>query len=219
MAKLVIFGAGDIARLAHYYFSTDSEHEVVAFTVDAGYRQSDNFLHLPLIDFNRVREYFPSNRYKMFVALSYARMNRAREEKYHSVKALGYELVSYVSSRCTYLAPEPPGNNGFILEDCTIQPFVTIGANVTLWSGSHVGHDSVVGDHVFVAPHAAISGHVTIGPNCFVGVNATLRNGITLAPATLVGAGAVIQNDTIEKGVYGAPRVCLLEKSSDEVSP
>jgi hypothetical protein len=32
--KLVLFGTGDIARLAHVYFSTDSKHEVVAFTVD-----------------------------------------------------------------------------------------------------------------------------------------------------------------------------------------
>lgn len=30
---LVIFGSGDIAQLAHYYFSTDSNYEVVAFTV------------------------------------------------------------------------------------------------------------------------------------------------------------------------------------------
>ncbi len=34
---LVIFGAGDIAQLAHYYFSTDSDYDVVAFTVDAAY--------------------------------------------------------------------------------------------------------------------------------------------------------------------------------------
>ena len=34
MARLVIFGAGDIARLAHFYFTRDSPHEVVAFTVD-----------------------------------------------------------------------------------------------------------------------------------------------------------------------------------------
>ncbi|MDQ3674526.1 MAG: transferase, partial [Gemmatimonadota bacterium] len=27
MAKLVIFGTGDIARLAHYYFTRDSEHD------------------------------------------------------------------------------------------------------------------------------------------------------------------------------------------------
>ena len=41
MARVVIFGAGDIARLAHYYFTHDSDHEVVAFTVDEEYRTGD----------------------------------------------------------------------------------------------------------------------------------------------------------------------------------
>ena len=218
MAKLVIFGAGDIARLAHYYFSTDSEHEVVAFTVDAAYRQADSFLDLPLVDFEQVNERIPPAEYKVFVALSYARINRAREAKYSAAKALGYELVSYVSSRCTYLAPEPPGDNCFILEDNTVQPFVKIGSNVTLWSGNHIGHDSVIGDHVFIASHIVVSGHVTIGSHCFIGVNATLRNGIAIAPATLIGAGAVIMKDTADKGVYLPQRASLFTKNSDEVS-
>jgi hypothetical protein len=33
VTKVVIFGAGDIARLAHYYFSHDSLHETVGFAV------------------------------------------------------------------------------------------------------------------------------------------------------------------------------------------
>ena len=59
MAKIVIFGAGDIARLAHFYFSTDSEHEVVAFTVDAAYRHGDTFLDLPLCRSTGWRRAYP----------------------------------------------------------------------------------------------------------------------------------------------------------------
>src|SRR6185436_4114097 len=99
MSKLVLFGAGDIARLAHYYFTRDSEHEVVAFTVDGEYRQSDQFLGLPLIDFAEVTRAYPPDRFDMFVALSYARMNEVRAAKYGEVQALGYRMVSYVSSR------------------------------------------------------------------------------------------------------------------------
>ena len=35
--KLVIFGIANFAEIAHYYFSNDSEYEVVAFTVDTAY--------------------------------------------------------------------------------------------------------------------------------------------------------------------------------------
>ena len=51
MTKLVLFGAGDIARLAHVYFTRDSEHEVVGFAVDAAFRDCDTFCGLPLIDY------------------------------------------------------------------------------------------------------------------------------------------------------------------------
>jgi acetyltransferase-like isoleucine patch superfamily enzyme len=94
------------------------------------------------------------------------------------------------------------GENCFILEDNTIQPFVRIGNDVTLWSGNHVGHDSVIEDHCFVSSHVVIAGRVRIGPYCFLGVNATLRNGITIAPRTLVGAGAVVMRDTEEDSVH-----------------
>jgi sugar O-acyltransferase (sialic acid O-acetyltransferase NeuD family) len=217
MAKLVIFGAGDIARLAHYYFSRDSEHEVVAFTVDKDYKEGDTFLNLPLCDFDEVVERYSPEKHKMFVALSYARMNKVRAAKYFKAKELGYELVSYVSSRCSFLTDFTVGENCFILEDNTIQPFVKIGNNVTLWSGNHIGHDSVIEDHCFIASHIVISGFVRVGQHCFIGVNATLRDSITIASETLIGAGAVIMKDTVEKGVYLPQKAILFEKKSDEI--
>jgi sugar O-acyltransferase (sialic acid O-acetyltransferase NeuD family) len=217
MAKLVIFGAGDIARLAHYYFTRDSEHEVVAFAVDQAYRQGETFLDLPLVDFEDVTRLYPPADHKMFVAVSYAKMNKVRAQKYHQAKNMGYELLSYVSSHCTFLTDYPVGDNCFILEDNTIQPFVRIGNDVTLWSGNHIGHDSSIEDHVFIASHIVVSGHCAIGPYCFIGVNATLRNSITIAPETLIGAGAVIMKDTVEKGVYLPQRAELFHKKSDEI--
>jgi sugar O-acyltransferase (sialic acid O-acetyltransferase NeuD family) len=216
MSDLVIFGTGDIARLAHRYFETDSPHTVAAFTVDKDYRKADSFCGLPLIDFDTVLERYPSSRFKMFIALSYARMNRIRAEKYFKAREIGYTLVSYVSSRCSYLT-DPPGDNCFILEDNTVQPFVRIGSNVTLWSGNHIGHDSVIDDHCFITSHVVVSGNVRVGSYCFLGVNSTLRNSIVVAPETLVGAGAVIMKDTKPKGVYLPARAELFDKTSDMI--
>jgi sugar O-acyltransferase (sialic acid O-acetyltransferase NeuD family) len=218
VAEIVIFGAGDIARLAHHYFTRDSDHRVAAFTVDRSYREAESFLELPLIDFEDVAARYPPDRYRLFVALSYTKMNHARAAKYDAAKALGYELVSYVSSRCTWLTDHPAGDNCFILEDNTIQPFVRIGNDVTLWSGNHIGHDAVIEDHCFIASHVVVSGHVRVRSYCFIGVNATLRNSITLAPETLVGAGSIIMKDTEPKSVYVAARTEVFPKTSDKVT-
>ena len=217
MAKIVIFGAGDIARLADFYFLTDSEHEVAAFTVDAAYLTGETFLDRPLLAFDRVASAYPPSSYKMFVALSYAKMNQVREAKWRDARAAGYDLVSYVSSRCSFLTQYPIGDNCFILEDNTVQPFVRIGNDVTLWSGNHIGHDSAIGDHSFVSSHVVVSGNVTIGSNCFIGVNATLGNGITVAPFTLVGAGALIMKDTTARSVFVPARTEPFRKTSDQI--
>ena len=217
MEKLIIFGAGDIAKLAHYYFYCDSEYEVTGFTVDKEYMTSDIFLGLPVVDFEEIVECCPPATHKMFIALSYAKMNRVRAQKYFKAKEMGYQLATYVSSRCTFLSDKPVGDNCFILEDNTIQPFVEIGNNVTLWSGNHIGHDSVIEDHCFLASHIVVSGNVRINQYCFIGVNATLRNSITIARETLVGAGAIIMKDTVKKGVYVPEKTELLNTKSDRI--
>lgn len=171
-----------------------------------------------LVAFEEVIEKFPPSNYKMFIALSYAKMNKLRQQKYFEAKAKGYELVSYVSSKCTYLSQFNHGDNCFIFENNTIQPFVKIGNNVTLWSGNHIGHHSEIHDHNFISSHVVISGHCIINSNCFLGVNSTLAHNIILAKETLIGAGAIISKNTEEKGIYVPPRTIKLDKTSDQIS-
>ncbi|MBT2342243.1 MULTISPECIES: acetyltransferase [Pseudomonas] len=200
--KLVIFGSGDIAELAYFYFNTDSTYEVVAFTVDASYISNPVFCGLPVIAFESIANHYSREHHEMFIALSYSKLNAVRKEKYSVAKALGYTLASYVSSHATVLNEGRIGDNCFILEDNTIQPFVTIGNNITLWSGNHVGHHSTISDHTFIASHVVISGGVHIGEQCFIGVNATLRDHIKVADRCVIGAGTLLLADAEQEGVF-----------------
>ena len=199
---LVIFGLGDIAQLAHYYFSTDSNYEVVAFTVDVAYITAPEFCGLPVAPFEQVATTYPPATHEIFVALSYSKLNQFRKEKYFAAKALGYPLASYISSSATVLNDGKIGDNCFIFEDNTIQPFVIIGNNVTLCSGNHIGHHSTIHDHCFIASHVVISGGVDIHESCFIGVNATLRDHITIGEKCVIGAGALLLSDAEPEGVY-----------------
>ncbi|WP_096664090.1 acetyltransferase [Polaromonas sp. AET17H-212] len=199
---LVIFGSGDIAQLAHFYFSSDSEYEVVAFTVDAAYLTDAALCGLPVVAFEDVTTHFAPDQCEIFVALSYSKLNAVRKEKYLAAKALGYRLASFISSHATVLNEGHIGENCFIFEDNTIQPFVTIGNNVTLWSGNHIGHHSTIKDHCFIASHVVVSGGVEIGEQCFIGVNATLRDHIKVGEKCVIGAGALLLADAAPEGVY-----------------
>jgi sugar O-acyltransferase (sialic acid O-acetyltransferase NeuD family) len=202
MKKLIIFGLTDAAELALYYFSNDSDDEVEAFAVDDVYMPPDKrFKGLSVVAFDEVTQIYPPDHYAFFVALGYSKLNAFRKEKYLAVKALGYELVTYVSSRASVLT-EDIGENCFILEDNTVQPFVRIANNVTMWSGNHIGHHSRIEDHCFLASHVVVSGRVTIGESCFLGVNATLRDHVTIGEKCIIGAGALILTDADAEGVY-----------------
>lgn len=199
---LVIFGAGDIAQLAHFYFTSDSAYEVVAFTVDAAYRTVDSFCDLPVVAFEELSTIYPPQAYELFIALSYSKLNVLRKDKYLAAKAMGYGLASFVSSSATVLNQGRIGENCFIFEDNTIQPFVVIGNNVTLWSGNHIGHHSVIHDHCFIASHVVVSGGVEIGEQCFIGVNATLRDHIKIGERCVLGAGTLLLADAEPEGLY-----------------
>ena len=176
--KLVIFGTNELAELSFYYFNNDSNYDVIAFCLDQQFIADSKFLGLPVVPFEDILELYPPNECSLFISLSYSKLNKLRKDKYLTAKHLGYNLPSYISSRASLLTQNPVGENCFILEDNTIQPFVKVGNNVTLWSGNHIGHHSLIKDHTFISSHVVISGGVEIGEQCFIGVNATLRDHI-----------------------------------------
>ncbi len=205
MKDLVVFGTGDIAALADFYFTHDSPRNVAAFTVDAAFINAADFMGRPVVPFEQVASLYPPDRYDMFVALSYAKLNAVRTEKAAAARALGYTLASYVSTRATTFPDLSHGDNCFILENNVIQPFASIGANVTLWSGNHIGHHSSIADNVFIASHVVVSGGVQVGPGCFIGVNATLRDHVVLGARCVLGAGALAL-ENLPDGSVLAPR-------------
>jgi sugar O-acyltransferase (sialic acid O-acetyltransferase NeuD family) len=211
MKDIVVFGAGQIADLADFYFTHDSDRRVAAFTVDAAFVEQPTYLDRPLVAFEQVQTQYPPDQFDMFVAVSYAKLNDLRAEKVAKAKAKGYRLASYVSSRAVRFPDLTHGGNCLILENNVIQPFVKIGDNVTLWSGNHIGHHSVIEDNVFIASHVVVSGGVRVGQNSFVGVNATLRDHVTVGSRSVIGAGALVLQDLAANSVV-APR-------ADPVSP
>jgi sugar O-acyltransferase (sialic acid O-acetyltransferase NeuD family) len=215
MARVVIFGVRDLAELAYFYLTTDSEHEVVAFSVNREYLPKDNsFKGLPVIAFEDIYKEFPPKANSFFAPMTHKGMNKERERIYNEIKIKGYDLISYISTKATVFEDLIVGDNCFILEDNTIQPFVTIGSNTVLWSGNHIGHHSRIGDHVFITSHVVISGNCIIGPNCFVGVNTAMKENTTLGEVTFVAMSTSITRNTEPYSVYSGNPAKKIDMSS-----
>ena len=173
------------------------------------------FEGLPLIKVSSLKKKYPATNYSAHVALSYRKFNRIREEKFLLLKGLGYHMASYNCSKSVYWDDLLIGENCLILENQTIQPGVKIGNNVMIWSGNHLGHASIIKDHVYISSHVVISGHCEIGERSFLGVNATLKDFVKLGPETFVTMSATVAQDSPGGDVILAARSALFENGSE----
>lgn len=216
MAKVIIFGIQDFAELAHYYLENDSEHEVIAFCVTQEYLPETKFFKgLPVESFENIEKLYPPSEYNFFAPMSPQKMNRLREKVYNDIKLKGYKLISYISSKAT-IFNNAIGDNCFILENNTIQPFAKIGNNVVLWSGCIIAHHSVVNDHVMFTSHVVLSGHCIIENYCTLGANSTIRDGLKIAEGTFVAMGASVVENTEPWEMYKGNPAIKSGKSTKE---
>jgi sugar O-acyltransferase (sialic acid O-acetyltransferase NeuD family) len=211
MGSIVIFGLGRGANLATRYFRNDSQHEIVAYTVDDSCADRHEFMGRPVIPFSRIEKEIPPEESEMFILLGFQEMNSLRAAKFAEAKRKGYSLANYISSKILASENLKTGENCFILEGNVFNHDVTIGDNVVMWSGNHVGDLSVIEDNVFVSSHVVLSGDVTIGANSFLGVNATVSNYVRVGARCYVGANSLVTHDTPPDSVYIAKPTPKLE--------
>ena len=210
MNKVILFGTGQFAEVASYYLNNFSDFKIEAFTVHEQYIKEESFLEKPVVPYEKINNFYPSSRFKLFAPFNYKRINKARESIYNHGLLMGYKFITYIDPSCK-CHTNIIGENCFILEQNVIQPYVRIGNNVILWSGNHIGHHSIIEDNVFIASHAVISGSVKLGNNSFIGVNSTIRDNVNIGAYNIIGASSLIIKNTNDNSVY-APRNTEISK-------
>ena len=200
--KLVIIGAGEFAQIAYEYFRYDSIYEIAAFCVERAYLEQTELCGLPVVEFEALEQHYPPDQYKVFTAITSTLLNTVRTRLYKLAKEKGYEFATYISSRAFVWRNAKIGENTFIFEDNTIQPFTEVGNNVVMWSGNHLGHRSIIKDNCFISSHVVISGYCEIGENTFVGVNCAVADKVKIARDNFIALGSVINKDTEENKIY-----------------
>ena len=217
MEKVIIFGDKATAREAFFFLKYYSDYEVMGFTVDRKYMESDTLLQLPVASFDRVESTFPPGEHKMLIAVGYVQNNRIREERFFQAKEMGYQLINFISPKSIIHPGTPVGENCFIGHFTVISPGVKIGNNVLIGNGCAIGHDVTIGDHCFFSNGVSVAGSVSIGPCCFLGTNATIRNKVSIGKECVIGAGAIILEDAADRSVYLGEPATLLPIASNEL--
>ena len=196
MKDLIIFGNNDLSQIAHYFISKEKKYNKIYFTVDRDYIKSPDE-----IVFDQIENYNIEN-FDFFIPVA---DNKLREEKYLTVKKIGFNVISYIHPSAE--VSSKVGENCFVLENNTIQPFCEIGNNIIFWSGNHIGHHTVIKDSVFFSSHVVVSGHCKIDSYSWFGVNSCIRDNISISKNTFICMGTVLTKSVLEenKKLFGNP--------------
>jgi sugar O-acyltransferase (sialic acid O-acetyltransferase NeuD family) len=214
MSKIVLFGTGRGAEVAHRFLAKDSPHQVVGFTVDERFMTSRTHRGLPLVPFEEVERHLPPDDYRMLILLGYQNMNGLRAAKYQDAKAKGYTLESYVASDIFRVEPIAVGENCFIMDNQSISLDVRIGHDVVMWSSNHLGDFTTIDDHAWISSHATLAANVTIGERAFVGIGATVSGRVAVGREGFIGADVLVTTDVPAGAVRVAGHAGNLAASS-----
>ncbi len=216
MKKVVIFGAAEMARLAHFYFSREQSREIAAFTVNRKYNTGQKFCGLDVVDFEDVLSRFPPSDYDMFIAIGPSNMNTLREQKFFEARKLGYELASYISPNA--ICDSLIGQNSLLADFAVVNPFAVVGENNFIFEFAFVSNESTVGDNCYISPRATVGTFSAVGNNSFLGTASVINTRVVVGKYSLIGATCYISADTDENSAYGQKQSIYLGNVSQKIN-
>jgi sugar O-acyltransferase (sialic acid O-acetyltransferase NeuD family) len=205
--ELWIFGAGDLARLAKFFFERDLDRAVAGFVVDEQYVGGAVSGLLPLLSWGEYLDTVASDETCVFPAIGYRSM-RSRETIFRKILDAQQKICNLVCSTATISSCVQLGVGTFVMPGVVIEPGVVIGDNNVIWSNSTICHDSVIGSHNFVAANTVIGGRVKLGSRCFFGFSSVVGQRVSVCNDVLVGANSFLKNSVSKPGFYlGSPAI------------
>ncbi len=194
MSALVIFGCGQIAQTAAHYAESWEIGEVVAFVVDPAYRDVATCLGRPVITTDALRDVYPPDRCRAFVAVGYQELNALRARTVARLRGWGYQLPSIVNPTARPLVTA--GANCLVVPgESAVEPFVTLGDDVFVWNAVSLSHYVAIGDDCWLSNGTVLGGNVVVGRGSFLGLGVTVNNRVNIGAGCLVGSGALVTRD------------------------
>lgn len=126
--------------------------------------------------------------------------SRTRHETSQRILSLGGRLVNFIHPSID-LTMTHLGVGLYLQEGVQLQAEVEIGDNTSIHMAAVVGHESRIGQSVFIAHAVSVSGCCVIGDGCFIGTNATILPRTKIGRWATIGAGTVVTRDVPDNAV------------------
>jgi UDP-N-acetylglucosamine acyltransferase len=81
-----------------------------------------------------------------------------------------------------------------------------IGSRILIMAYSHIGHDSVIGDHAMLVNGATLAGHVAVEEWAVVGALCAVHQFVRIGAHSYIGGGTVVTQDVLPFSMTSAAR-------------
>jgi len=124
----------------------------------------------------------------------------ARYETGRAIVAAGGALTNFIHPSVD-LTLTHWGMGNYVQEAVIAQAEACIADNSSIHMGALIGHETSIGNSVFIAHAVSVSGCCSIGDGTFIGTNATILPRIKIGKWATIGAGSVVIEDVPDYSV------------------
>ena len=195
--KIIVLGTSGYSQMLKDYIS-DSEIEVVAYTVDSQFITSSEIDGVPVIPLEDLDNMYVSSEIQLALGIGYTKLGNLKKDIYNRCKAMGFQFYNYVHPSVIIDKTVDMGEGNVLFENVVIQKHAKIGSGNLFFSNVAIMHDNHIGNFTTFCACSVSNGFVHVDDCCFIGANATIRDGVTIKSNTLIGAGTYVNHSTEE---------------------
>ena len=189
MDKIIILGGGSHSKVVADIIIQNREFEISGLISE----DSTGFWEIPIIGTDHdLHDIYIRGIKKAFVGIG---NNRIRKKLQETLRNIGFELITVVSSKAVLSDKCKIGAGTLVMPGAIINADTIIGDGCIINTNSSIDHDGWIGDFTHIAPGCTVAGNVVIGSNCFLGIGSRVIDSVSLEDNVIVGAGAVVTNN------------------------
>ena len=195
--RIFLFGAGGHAKAVIGVLERQQRWNLVGLLDDDP--SKDPVLTYPVLgDRGRAQDLYESGIERFHVSIG---DNATRSSLATEIAAIGFKPVSILDPTVVQLAGASVGAGAFIHAYTVLGATSQVGEHAIISVHAGVGHDSVLGSCVHLAPKVQLAGNVTVGDRSFLGTGSVVLPGVTIGADVTVGANSLVNRDIEDNAV------------------
>jgi sugar O-acyltransferase (sialic acid O-acetyltransferase NeuD family) len=219
MKKIIIFGAGNHAKVLFYEIVQLKRFIIIGFV--------DDFVKKGQVIINYKKKNYKNlgglaslkNNTKNFYGIIAIGSNFIRKQIVEKVSSLNLKIKweKIISKNVALSENVEIGEGTVIISGSQIGNTTLIGKHCLINSASSLDHDNIFQDYSSTGPGAVTGGSVVVGKMSHLGIGSVVKQNISIKENTVIGANSYVNKNCLSNHIYfGNPAIKIRKRKYNE---